>query len=72
MGMDQILAQSEQSEQQENRVINDVVLMVGFCIIAPLLDVFAKLASTQIPIAQITTFRFAVQALLMVPIFCLM
>ena len=72
MGMDQILAQSEQSEQQENRVINDVVLMVGFCIIAPLLDVFAKVASTQIPIAQITTFRFVVQALLMVPIFCLM
>jgi len=46
--------------------------MVGFCIIAPLLDVFAKLASTQIPIAQITTFRFVVQALLMVPIFWLM
>jgi hypothetical protein len=55
--MDQILTKSEQTE---DRVIIGVVLMVDFCIIAPLLDVFSRLASTQIPIAQITTFRFVV------------
>ena len=36
---------------------------------APLLDVFVKLASSQVPIAQITTFRFLLQGLLRLPIF---
>ncbi len=40
-------------------------LMLGFCLIAPVLDVFAKLASEEIPIAQITTIRFVGQAIFM-------
>ena len=43
--------------------------MMGFYIVAPFLDVFAKLASSQILIARITTFRFLVQTFLMLPIF---
>ena len=35
-----------------------IALMVGFCCIAPLLDVFAKLASKEIPIGQIIAVRF--------------
>mgnify|MGYP001436434759 CR=1 FL=1 len=40
-------------------------LMIGFCFIAPVLDVFAKLAADEIPIAQITAVRFIGQALIM-------
>ena len=39
--------------------------MLGFCFLAPLLDVFAKLASEQISIAQITTIRFLGQVFFM-------
>jgi len=42
-----------------------ICLMLGFCLIAPILDVFAKLASQEIPIAQITTIRFIGQAVIM-------
>ena len=41
--------------------------MLGFCISAPLLDVAAKLASTSVPVGQITTARFVVQCVLMAP-----
>ena len=40
--------------------------MLGFCSIAPVLDVFAKLAAQEIPIAQITTTRFLGQAIFMI------
>ena len=39
--------------------------MLGFCLLAPLLDVFAKLAAKEIPILQITIVRFVGQAFLM-------
>ena len=37
-------------------------LMMSFCFFAPVLDVFAKLAAVEIPIAQITSVRFVGQA----------
>ena len=40
-------------------------LMLAFCLIAPVLDVFAKLASEEIPIVQITSVRFFGQGILM-------
>jgi len=40
-------------------------LMLAFCLIAPVLDVFAKLASEEIPIIQITSVRFFGQGILM-------
>jgi drug/metabolite transporter (DMT)-like permease len=46
--------------------------MLGFCITAPLLDVAAKLASTSIPVGQITAARFIVQCVLMVPVIVIM
>ena len=43
-------------------------LMLAFCVLAPLLDACAKLATATIPVGQITTARFVVQAALMIPV----
>jgi drug/metabolite transporter (DMT)-like permease len=50
-----------------DRVLAGVTLMLGFCLTAPLLDVAAKLASTSVPVGQITGARFLVQCALMAP-----
>ena len=55
-----------------DRILTGVVLMLGFCVTAPLLDVAAKLASTEIPVGQITTVRFIVQCVLMAPFIWIM
>ncbi len=55
-----------------DRILAGVVLMLGFCVTAPLLDVAAKLASSSIPVGQITTARFVVQCALMAPFVWLM
>jgi drug/metabolite transporter (DMT)-like permease len=50
-----------------------VILMLAFCVIAPLLDVGAKLAAENgIPVGQVTTARFVVQTALMLPVVFLM
>jgi len=41
--------------------------MLGFCVTAPMLDVAAKLASSSVPVGQITAARFIVQCALMAP-----
>lgn len=46
--------------------------MLGFCLTAPLLDVAAKLASTSVPVGQITAARFIVQCALMAPFIWIM
>jgi len=50
-----------------DRILAGVTLMLGFCVTAPLLDVAAKLASTSVPVGQITAARFVVQCALMAP-----
>ena len=50
-----------------DRILTGVALMLGFCVTAPLLDVAAKLASTSVPVGQITAARFIVQCVLMAP-----
>ncbi len=50
-----------------DRILPGVVLMLVFCLLAPLLDVAAKLAAATIPVAQITAARFVGQGLLMIP-----
>ena len=54
--------------RQPDRILPGVVLMLAFCMLAPLLDVAAKLASATIPVAQIVTARFVVQGALMLPV----
>ncbi|ULB09095.1 DMT family transporter [Cereibacter azotoformans] len=55
-----------------DRILPGVALMIAFCVLAPLLDVCAKLASATIPVGQITFARFLVQAILMLPVVVLM
>lgn len=53
--------------------LRGILLMLLFCLIAPLLDVSAKLAAEGgIPVGQITTARFLVQGALMLPVVVLM
>ena len=57
----------------KDTTLQGIVLMLVFCAIAPLLDVAAKLAAENgIPVGQITTARFLVQAGLMLPVVVLM
>lgn len=51
-----------------DRILPGILLMLVFCLLAPLLDVSAKLAAASIPVGQIVTARFLVQGVLMVPV----
>lgn len=51
-----------------DRILPGVALMLLFCILAPLLDVSAKLAAATIPVGQIAAARFVVQGALMLPV----
>lgn len=42
--------------------------MIGFCIVAPLGDAVAKILGARVPIGQLLFFRFAVQAMLLIPL----
>jgi len=55
-----------------DRVLHGVLLMLAFCVLAPLLDVSAKLASAFVPVSQIAAARFIVQGALMLPVVLLM
>ena len=55
-----------------DRILPGVALMLGFCVTAPLLDVAAKLASSSVPVGQITAARFIIQCLLMAPVVWIM
>ena len=50
------------------QVTRGLGLMVAFCLTAPLLDACSKLATTQIPVGQITAARFVFQGLCMLPV----
>ena len=52
----------------QDRTVLGIIMMVGFCITAPLLDVAAKLAADKISTSQITSARFIIQALIMLPV----
>lgn len=49
-------------------VMTGIVFMVIFTIIAPGIDIFAKLATQYVPSAQVSAVRFAVQFTLLMPI----
>jgi drug/metabolite transporter (DMT)-like permease len=51
-----------------DRTLPGVALMLVFCVIAPMMDVSAKLASATIPVGQITTARFLLQGIIMLPV----
>jgi drug/metabolite transporter (DMT)-like permease len=51
-----------------DRILPGIAMMLGFCAIAPLIDVAAKMAAQSVTITQVTLFRMLVQALLMLPV----
>jgi drug/metabolite transporter (DMT)-like permease len=51
-----------------DRILPGIAMMLGFCAIAPLIDVAAKMAAQSVTVTQVTLFRMVVQAALMVPV----
>ena len=51
-----------------DRPLLGIALMLGFCILAPMGDAIAKILGTTIPLGQVVLTRFAVQALLLIPL----
>ncbi|WP_372885278.1 DMT family transporter [Shimia sp.] len=52
----------------QDRPLLGIMLMLCFCIIAPLGDAVAKLLGQSVPLGQVLLVRFAVQALILFPI----
>jgi len=55
-----------------DNILPGVVMMLGFCAIAPLIDVAAKMASQSVSITQVTIARLIVQTALMAPVMMLL
>ncbi|MCB1339493.1 MAG: DMT family transporter [Pseudooceanicola sp.] len=51
-----------------DRPVLGVLLMLGFCVVAPMGDAVAKLIGQSIPLGQLLLLRFAVQAVVLVPL----
>ncbi|MEE4188277.1 MAG: DMT family transporter [Roseobacter sp.] len=51
-----------------DRPLLGIMLMLGFCALAPVGDAIAKILGQTVPIGQIVLVRFAVQAILLVPL----
>lgn len=52
----------------QDRPVFGIVLMLGFCIIAPMGDAMAKLLAETTPVGMLVFVRFAVQALVLLPL----
>lgn len=55
----------------QDRPILGILLMLGFCIVAPMGDALAKLLSDKVALGQLLFVRFGVQALVLIPIIAL-
>jgi drug/metabolite transporter (DMT)-like permease len=51
-----------------DRPLLGILLMLGFCVLAPVGDAVAKILGQTVPIGQLVLVRFAVQALLLIPL----
>ncbi|MFC2966729.1 DMT family transporter [Acidimangrovimonas pyrenivorans] len=51
-----------------DRIPLGIAFMLGFCALAPMIDVSSKLAAQSVPVGEITLARFVVQAALMAPL----
>ncbi|QBF32747.1 DMT family transporter [Thalassococcus sp. S3] len=52
----------------QDRPVLGILLMVGFCIVAPLGDAVAKILGDRVPLGQLLLIRFAVQAVVLIPL----
>ena len=55
----------------QDRPLIGILLMLGFCIVAPMGDAVAKLLADRVPLGQLLLVRFGVQALVLIPIIAL-
>ncbi len=53
---------------QPDRPLLGILLMLGFCIVAPLGDSIAKLLGPRLPLLELVAVRFAIQAAVLVPL----
>jgi len=51
-----------------DRPLLGILLMLGFCLVAPMGDSIAKILGDTIPVGQLVTLRFIVQAALLLPL----
>jgi drug/metabolite transporter (DMT)-like permease len=51
-----------------DRPILGIALMLGFCVVAPIGDAVAKMLGTSVPLGQVVIIRFALQALVLIPL----
>ncbi|SLN57732.1 Riboflavin transporter [Falsiruegeria litorea R37] len=51
-----------------DRPVLGILLMLGFCVVAPMGDAVAKLLSGAIPLGELLLVRFAVQAAVLIPL----
>lgn len=51
-----------------DRPVLGVLLMLGFCLVAPMGDAVAKILGQSIPLGELLLVRFAVQAVLLIPL----
>ena len=51
-----------------DRPLLGILLMLGFCIVAPIGDAVAKMLGSSVPLGQVVLIRFAVQALILIPL----
>lgn len=52
----------------QDRPLLGIVLMLGFCVVAPMGDAVAKLLAQSVPVGQLLLVRFAVQAAVLIPL----
>lgn len=51
-----------------DRPLLGILLMLGFCVIAPMGDAVAKMLGGSVPLTQVVLIRFAIQALVLIPL----
>lgn len=51
-----------------DRPLLGIMLMLGFCVLAPVGDAIAKILGQTVPIGQLVLVRFAVQAIVLIPL----
>ncbi|MGC3939370.1 DMT family transporter [Roseobacter sp. EG26] len=50
-----------------DRPLLGIMLMLGFCVIAPVGDAIAKILGETVPVGQLVLVRFAIQAVILIP-----
>jgi len=52
----------------QDRPVLGILLMLGFCVVAPMGDAVAKILGQSVPLGQLLLVRFAVQAIVLIPL----